>query len=67
MLSVYGIPKTTLFDHMQMQQLQQLCAWGDNLAQNLLEDQLFEYALTMSEMFYGLTQHKHGSLAYELA
>lgn len=32
-----------------------------------LEDQLFEYTLTMSDMFFGLTQDKLRSIAYELA
>lgn len=64
----YGIPKTTIYDHAKAMTNTTTVRMGRHtILPKSLEDQLFEYTLTMSDMFFGLTQDKLRSIAYELA
>ena len=64
----YGIPKTTVYDHAKAVTTTTTVRMGrQTILPKSLEDQLFEYALTMSDMFFGLTQDKLRSIAYEVA
>lgn len=61
----FGIPKSTLYDQMETQTGPRI--GRQTVLPKSLEDELCQYTLTMSDMFYGLTPDALRSLAYELA
>lgn len=63
----YNVPKTTIFDHLKKEIIQQPRSGRKPIFTDDQETQLVDYIIKCSKLYYGLTIKKIRQIAYQFA